>query len=108
MLTEVRYKLRFYKSKQDTGEFPQHFIERLSSYLSRWIELAEIENRAKPAPPVRFINLRSNQPGKFNIGGWVEQQTAAKMIVVSDRLHHAASARPSVNARQSTPSLDME
>ena len=43
MMTEEGYKKRFYHSKPETGESPQQFITRLSSYLSRWIELAQAE-----------------------------------------------------------------
>jgi hypothetical protein len=42
MMTEEGYKKRFYHSKPETGESPQQFITRLSSYLSRWIELAQV------------------------------------------------------------------
>jgi hypothetical protein len=42
LMTEEGYKKRFYHSKPETGESPQQFITRLSSYLSRWIELAQV------------------------------------------------------------------
>jgi hypothetical protein len=43
MMTEEGYKKRFYHSKPETGESPQQFIARLSNYLSRWIELAQVD-----------------------------------------------------------------
>ena len=43
VMTEERYKQRFYDSKPEKGESPQQFITRLDSYLRRWLELAEKE-----------------------------------------------------------------
>jgi hypothetical protein len=42
-MTEEGYKRRFYSAKADIGESPPQFITRLSKYLDRWIELANIQ-----------------------------------------------------------------
>jgi len=41
-LTEEGYKQKFYESKQEKGESPQQFLERLDSYFLRWLELAKV------------------------------------------------------------------
>ena len=41
--TEEGYKQQFYTSKAEVNESPQQFITRLTSYLTRWIELAKVE-----------------------------------------------------------------
>ncbi len=40
--TEEGYKQQFHTCKAETGESPQQFIVRLTSYLSKWIKLAKI------------------------------------------------------------------
>jgi len=42
-MTEDGYKRRFYSAKPEGGESPAQFITRLSNYLIRWIDLAEVE-----------------------------------------------------------------
>ena len=42
-LTEEGYKQKFYGSKADSGESPQQLINRMNSYLNRWVELSGID-----------------------------------------------------------------
>ncbi|XP_019632638.1 PREDICTED: uncharacterized protein LOC109476193 [Branchiostoma belcheri] len=41
LLTEEGFRAKFRQNKAEKGESPQQFIVRLTSYLERWVELAE-------------------------------------------------------------------
>ena len=89
--TEEGFKQKFFSSKAETDESPQQYLARLVHYLTRWVELAEVDQSYEGLRDLvvreQFLGMCSKEMEIFLREGAVKE-----LAVIAKRAEHYLDA----------------